>query len=131
MYGRGLRGGPLDAPFCADVTLPRSPPPINGRAYVIGKAISSSQRKTVRRDLESAEAKALESAREKALESARARVGVFLSEASFFHPGRLGFLAETGYFSSPAYENSRRRYLCTVLSLCPRPVDNAGSAAFY
>ena len=67
----------LICPVCTDVTLPRFPPPTKGRAYAIGKATSSSPRKTVRRDLE----------------SARAKVAVFLSEASLFHPGFLGFFS--------------------------------------
>ena len=50
MYGRGLGGGPLDAPLCTDVTLPRFALPAKGRA----------------------------------------KVGVFLSESSFFSPWGTG-----------------------------------------
>ena len=55
----------------------------------IGKATSSSPRKTVCRDLE----------------FARAKVGVFFVGVQlFFILGNWGFLAETGYLSSPTYE---------------------------
>ena len=56
MYGE-TGGGPLDAPFCTDVTLPRFPPPTKRRAYATGKATSSCPRKTVRRDPGSTRAK--------------------------------------------------------------------------
>ena len=75
-YGIGLEGGPLDATFCTDVTLPLFPPPTKGRAYAISKATSSSPKKTVRRDLE----------------SARAKVGVyFVGSRLFFTLGSWGF----------------------------------------
>ena len=109
---RDLGGGPLDAPFCIDVTLPRLPTPTGQRGAP--PLVSPIQRRLCAAYLS----------------PASEREFYFVGAQLFFILGNRGFSAEPGYFCLPTYE-AQSGGSRVQLRVVPHTIDSAGYTTFY